>query len=63
LTDNVNLMTYSNLTVRGENIADVATSCANGDLSKKITVDVAAKFRIENTLNPMVISSTRSHPK
>src|SRR5436190_1573535 len=39
LTDNVNSMA-SNLTAQVRNIADVATAVANGDLSKKITVDV-----------------------
>ena len=42
LTDNVNSMA-SNLTAQVRNIADVATAVANGDLSKKITVDVKAK--------------------
>src|SRR5262249_7840245 len=39
LTDNVNSMA-SNLTGQVRNIAEVATAIANGDLSKKITVDV-----------------------
>src|SRR5438067_2170430 len=39
LTDNVNSMA-SNLTGQVRNIAEVATAVANGDLSKKITVDV-----------------------
>src|SRR5207253_106454 len=39
LTDNVNSMA-SNLTGQVRNIADVATAIANGDLSRKITVDV-----------------------
>src|SRR6185503_9555161 len=39
LTDNVNLMA-SNLTNQVRNIAEVTTAVANGDLSKKITVDV-----------------------
>src|SRR5207247_1096699 len=39
LTDNVNFMA-SNLTAQVRNIADVTTAVANGDLSKKITVDV-----------------------
>src|SRR3989441_866242 len=38
LTDNVNLMA-GNLTSQVRNIADVTTAVANGDLSKKITVD------------------------
>ena len=39
LTDNVNLMA-SNLTNQVRNIAAVTTAVANGDLSRKITVDV-----------------------
>src|SRR5207253_2863360 len=39
LTDNVNFMA-SNLTGQVRNIAEVTTAVANGDLSKKITVDV-----------------------
>src|SRR4029434_1319522 len=54
LTDSVNLMT-SNLTGQVRNIADVATSVANGDLSKKITVDVRGEIlELKNTLNTMV---------
>ena len=41
LTDNVNSMA-SNLTDQVRNIADVATAIADGDLSRKITVDVQA---------------------
>ena len=39
LTDNVNSMAC-NLTAQVRNIAEVATAVAQGDLSKKITVDV-----------------------
>jgi HAMP domain-containing protein len=39
LTENVNLMA-SNLTSQVRNIAAVTTAVANGDLAKKITVDV-----------------------
>src|SRR5574339_446750 len=39
LTDSVNSMA-SNLTSQVRNIAEVATAIADGDLSKKITVDV-----------------------
>ncbi|PYS89689.1 MAG: hybrid sensor histidine kinase/response regulator [Acidobacteria bacterium] len=54
LTDNVNLMT-SNLTGQVRNIAEVATAVANGDLSKKITVDVRGEIlELKNTLNTMV---------
>ena len=42
LTDNVNSMA-SNLTGQVRNIADVATAIANGDLSRKITVDVQGR--------------------
>jgi HAMP domain-containing protein/signal transduction histidine kinase/DNA-binding response OmpR family regulator len=54
LTDNVNSMA-SNLTGQVRNIADVATAVANGDLSKKITVDVRGEIlELKNTLNTMV---------
>src|SRR5262245_50224070 len=39
LTDSVNMMA-GNLTAQVRNIAEVTTAVANGDLSKKITVDV-----------------------
>ena len=42
LTDNVNFMA-SNLTGQVRNIAEVTTAVANGDLSKKITVDVQGR--------------------
>src|SRR4029077_2572056 len=44
LTDNVNLMA-SNLTGQVRNIAEVATAIANGDLSRKITVDVRGEIQ------------------
>ncbi len=54
LTDNVNFMA-SNLTSQVRNIADVTTAVANGDLSKKITVDVKGEVReLKNTINTMV---------
>jgi HAMP domain-containing protein/CheY-like chemotaxis protein len=54
LTDNVNLMA-GNLTGQVRNIAEVATAIANGDLSKKITVDVKGEIlELKNTLNIMV---------
>ena len=54
LTDNVNLMA-SNLTGQVRNIAEVTTAVANGDLSKKITVDVQGEIReLKNTINVMV---------
>ena len=43
LTDNVNSMA-SNLTAQVRNIAQVATAIANGDLSRKITVDVRGEI-------------------
>ncbi|WP_234436020.1 HAMP domain-containing protein [Streptomyces sp. NRRL S-813] len=43
LTDNVNFMA-SNLTSQVRNIAQVTTSVANGDLSKKITVDARGEI-------------------
>ena len=42
LTDNVNSMA-GNLTGQVRNIAEVTTAVANGDLSKKITVDVQGR--------------------
>jgi HAMP domain-containing protein/signal transduction histidine kinase/DNA-binding response OmpR family regulator len=54
LTDNVNSMA-NNLTGQVRNIADVATAVANGDLSRKITVDVRGEIlELKNTLNTMV---------
>ena len=54
LTDNVNSMA-SNLTGQVRNIADVATAIANGDLSRKITVDVRGEIRqLKETINTMV---------
>ncbi|WP_017316046.1 HAMP domain-containing protein [Mastigocladopsis repens] len=54
LTDNVNLMAGS-LTSQVRNIADVTTAIANGDLSKKITVDVRGEIlELKNTINIMV---------
>src|SRR5207302_2045364 len=54
LTDNVNSRA-SNLTGQVRNIADVATAIANGDLSRKITVDVRGEIQeLKNTINTMV---------
>src|SRR6059058_6094704 len=54
LTDNVNFMA-SNLTTQVRNIAEVTTAVANGDLSKKITVDVKGEIlELKNTVNTMV---------
>src|SRR2546428_94794 len=54
LTDSVNSMA-GNLTAQVRNIAEVTTAVANGDLSKKITVDVKGEIlQLKNTLNTMV---------
>ncbi|OAB44969.1 HAMP domain-containing protein [Paenibacillus antarcticus] len=54
LTDTVNYMA-SNLTIQMRNIAGVTTAVANGDLSKKITVDVKGELlELKNTINTMV---------
>ncbi|MGB6692594.1 MAG: HAMP domain-containing protein, partial [Terracidiphilus sp.] len=54
LTDNVNFMA-GNLTGQVRNIAEVATAIANGDLSRKITVDVRGEMlQLKETLNTMV---------
>ncbi len=54
LTDNVNLMA-GNLTGQVRNIATVTTAVANGDLTKKITVDVRGEFlELKDTINTMV---------
>ena len=54
LTDNVNSMA-SNLTGQVRNIAEVTIAVANGDLSKKITVDVRGEIlQLKETINTMV---------
>ncbi len=54
LTDNVNSMA-SNLTAQVRNIAEVSTAIANGDLSKKIDVDVRGEvLELKQTINTMV---------
>jgi HAMP domain-containing protein/CheY-like chemotaxis protein/GAF domain-containing protein len=54
LTDNVNFMA-NNLTTQVRNIAEVTTAVANGDLSKKITVDVKGEvLELKDTINTMV---------
>src|SRR5438874_1804160 len=54
LTDSVNFMA-SNLTSQVRNIAAVTTAVANGDLSKKITVDVKGEIlELKQTINTMV---------
>ena len=54
LTDSVNSMA-SNLTAQVRNIAEVSTAIANGDLSKKITVDVKGEIlKLKETINTTV---------
>jgi HAMP domain-containing protein/signal transduction histidine kinase/CheY-like chemotaxis protein len=54
LTDNVNSMA-SSLTSQVRDVALVTTAVANGDLSKKITVDVRGEMlELKNTINTMV---------
>ncbi len=54
LTDNVNFMA-SNLTGQVRNIAEVTTAVAEGDLGRKITVDVKGEIlQLKNTINTMV---------
>jgi HAMP domain-containing protein/signal transduction histidine kinase/CheY-like chemotaxis protein len=54
LTDSVNSMA-GNLTAQVRNIAQVTTAVANGDLSRKITVDVQGEIlELKNTINTMV---------
>ena len=54
LTESVNSMA-SNLTAQVRNIAEVTIAVANGDLSKKITVDVRGEIlELKNTINTMV---------
>jgi len=54
LTESVNFMA-NNLTNQVRNIAEVTTAVANGDLSRKITVDVRGEIlELKNTINTMV---------
>src|SRR5213082_1148833 len=54
LTDNVNSMA-SNLTDQVRNIAEVTIAVANGDLSKKITVDARGEIlQLKEAINTMV---------
>jgi HAMP domain-containing protein/CheY-like chemotaxis protein/signal transduction histidine kinase len=54
LTDNVNSMA-GNLTAQVRNIAEVTIAVANGDLSRKITVDVRGELlQLKETINTMV---------
>src|SRR5262245_57316359 len=54
LTESVNMMA-GNLTAQVRNIADVTIGVANGDLSKKITVDVRGEIlQLKEAINTMV---------
>src|SRR5207248_1165455 len=54
LTENVNMMAL-NLTDQVRSIAQVTTAVANGDLSKKITVDAKGEIlELKSTINTMV---------
>ncbi len=54
LTNNVNGLA-ANLTTQVRNIANVTTAVANGDLSKKITVDARGEIlELKDTINVMV---------
>ena len=54
LTDNVNSMA-NNLTAQVRNIAEVTIAVANGDLSRKITVDVRGEIlQLKEAINTMV---------
>ena len=54
LTDSVNSMA-SNLTAQVRNLAEVTIAVANGDLSKKITVDVRGEIlQLKEAINTMV---------
>jgi HAMP domain-containing protein len=54
LTESVNSMA-SNLTAQVRNIAEVTIAVANGDLSKKITVNVSGKIlQLKETINTIV---------
>src|SRR5947199_1626990 len=59
LTDNVNFMA-GNLTSQVRNIANVTTAVANGDLSKKITVDVKGEIlELKDTITTRADQLTR----
>ncbi|MFC8518039.1 HAMP domain-containing protein [Streptomyces sp. NPDC057257] len=54
LTDSVNTV-FRNLTIQVRDIAAVTTAVANGDMSQKVTVDVAGEMlELKNTVNGMV---------
>ncbi len=54
LTENVNMMA-SNLTNQVRNIAEITTAVANGDLTKKITIEARGEIlTLKQTVNEMV---------
>ncbi|MEU1352219.1 HAMP domain-containing protein [Streptomyces sp. NPDC005795] len=54
LTDSVNTV-FRNLTIQVRDIAQVTTAVASGDMSQKVTVDVAGEMlELKNTVNTMV---------
>ncbi len=54
LTDSVNTV-FRNLTTQVRDIAQVTTAVASGDMSQKVTVDVAGEMlELKNTVNTMV---------
>src|SRR5437773_289257 len=59
LTDSVNYMA-SNLTEQVRNIAEVTTAVANGDLSKKITVEVKGEDRERDETGNTMVDQLRS---
>ena len=67
LTDSVNSMA-GNLTGQVRNIAEVTTAVANGDLSKKITVDVKGEIleleeHHQHDGRPAPVVRLRGHPR
>jgi HAMP domain-containing protein len=62
LTESVNSMA-SNLTAQVRNFAEVSTAVAQGDLSKKITVNVSGEIlQLKETINTMVDQLNSSSP-
>src|SRR5258708_4859094 len=60
LTESVNSMA-SNLTAQVRNIAEVTIAVANGDLSKKITVDVRGEIlQLKEAINNTMVDQLRS---
>ncbi len=54
LTESVNRLA-SNLTAQVRDIAEVTTAVANGDLGRKVTVEVRGEvLALKNTVNQMV---------